>query len=368
MKRYLIWGTGIRAEENFHRLSLVPLNEKVKIIGFIDNNPDKSNGVFHDIKIYQPTDIKKLRYDFIDIWVKNGYEEIRSQINRLGIPDIKIESVFQWFMQAIDNKYAGTHDEEIKSFLHIMKRQKGPNVYAYNPVKKDEIREVFFDERKHLYYTIFEGKRLYFAQSYKFSIINGKKYACDLWQEQDLNSPHLYEADGITVEDGDVLVDAGVCEGNFSLHNIDKVSKLYLIECNTDWLEALKATFEPYKDKVVLCNKFLSDRDTDQTITLNSLVKEPVNFIKMDIEGEEINALKGAARVFANSTNIKCSICCYHKHGDEKKIRNILQEYGLITSTSKGYMLFLWDNEIWSNPELRRGIVRGRKILDTYRR
>lgn len=361
MKKYLIWGTGRKAEENFRRLSFVPSHEKIEIVGFIDSNPDKSDDSFHDIKIYMPADIRKLRYDFIDIWVKNGYEEIRTQVNTMGIPDEKIVSVFQWFMQAVSHKYTDTYDTEIKSFLHIMEQQKEPCVYAYNPVKKDKIREAFYDVKKHLYYILFEGKRLYLARNFRFTVLNGKKYICDLWQEQDLNSPHLYEADGITVEEGDILVDAGVCEGNFSLHNIDKVRKLYLIECNPDWMEALRATFEPYKDKVVFCNKFLSDHDTDLAITLNSLVREPVNFIKMDIEGEEINALKGSDRVFADSGNIKCSVCAYHRHGDEKKIETILQEYGLKTVTSKGYMLFLYDDEIWKNPELRRGIVRGRK-------
>lgn len=302
-------------------------------------------------------------YDFIDIWVINGYEDIKAQINAMGIHD-KIMLVFQPFVQTLSDKYAATSDAEIKSFLAIMEQQKNPYVYAYNPVKQDELREAFYDERKDLYYVFFEGKRLYLANNYKFKKNNGRKYVSNLWQEQDPNSPHLYEENEVTVEEGDVLVDAGVCEGNFSLHNIDKVSKVYLVECDLDWMEALKATFEPYKDKVVFCNKFLSDCDTDTAVTLNSLINEPVNFIKMDIEGEEVNALKGADRVITDSKNIKCSICSYHKHGDEEKIRAILQEYGLTTVTSKGYMLFIYDDEVWKNPELRRGIVRGKKSLD----
>ena len=143
------------------------------------------------------------------------------------------------------------------------------------------------------------------------------------------------------------------------MHHIEKVKKVYLIECELDWIEALKATFEPYKEKVVFCDKYLSDKDSDTCITLNTLVQEPVDFLKMDIEGEEVNALRGADKVFVNSANIKCSICAYHRHGDEEKIKDILSRYGLETCTSKGYMLFIYDDEIWNNPELRRGIVRG---------
>lgn len=363
MLRYLIWGTGQKAEINLRRIPLAGLSENIEIVGFVDNATTKT--MFQGKKVYAPADICKLEWDFIDIWVTEGagYKEIEKQINAMDISDEKIVSVFEPFMQKIFDRYLPTSDVEIESFLATMKSKKAPCTFAYTPVYNGDLSEAFFDERKGLYYVLFEGKKLYFSKNYNFIIRDGKRYVDNIWQEQDPNSPHLYEEGEVTVNEGDVLVDAGVCEGNFSLHNIDKVSKLYLIECDVNWMEALQATFEPYRDKVVFCNKFLSDHDTETTITLNSLIKEPVGFIKMDIEGEEAKALKGADKVFASSENIKCSICCYHRHGDEKKIRSILKEYGLETSTSKGYMLFLWDKEIWKNPELRCGIVRAKRSL-----
>ena len=361
MKKYLIWGTGKVAEEKLRRFQLTSLNDSIEIIGFIDNNPKRHSGIFHNIKIYAPADINNLEHDFIDIWVVNGVEDIEKQVKSIGISDEKIQSVFWHYKQKILDKYADTSDEEIKSFLHVMERQKEIHVYSYNPTKQYEIMEALYDRKKDLYYVDFEGKRLYLAKNYEFIIKDEKRYVSNLWQEQDENSPHLYAENRIIVEEGDVLVDAGACEGNFSLHNIDKISKLYLVESDLGWIEALKATFEPYKDKVIFCNKFLCGYDSDNTITLNSLVKEPVNFIKMDIEGGEVNALKSADKVFGRSSHIKCAICAYHKHGDEEKIKNILKEYGLDTSVSKGYMLFICDDEVWKNPELRRGVVRGRK-------
>lgn len=362
MYKYLVWGTGNKAEENFRRFELAELNKKAEIVGFIDNDQTKYNGVFHGIRIYPPSDIAKIDFDYIDLWVADWREEIKMQIAEMGIGENKIGSVFMDYMQKIIDKYSGTSDQEIQSFLHIMGQKQEISAYAYHPIGQYDMQEAVYDRNKDLYYVWFEGKRLYLASNYKFKIKNGKKYVNDFWQEQDLNSPHRYEEDDVMVEEGDVLVDAGVCEGNFSLHNVDKAGKIYLIECAPDWMKALRATFEPYKDKVVFCDKFLGGCDTETTVTLNSLVKEPVNFIKMDIEGEEINALRGSDRVFADSNHIKCSICSYHKHGDEEKIKAILQEYGLKTVTSKGYMLFTYDAEIWKNPELRRGIVRGRKV------
>lgn len=223
MKKYIVWGTGKKSKQNFRGFLLASLNKNIQIVGFIDSNSNKQNRMFHGINVYAPEDISKLDYDFIDIWVIDGYEDIKARINAMGISTKKIVSIFQPFIQTLNDKYATTCDIEIQSFLTIMKQHKNPCVYAYNPVRRDVFREAFYDEEKGLYYVFFEGKRLYLAKNYKFIKNNGRKYVGNLWQEQDLNSPHLYEMDEITVEEGDILVDAGVCEGNFSLHNIDKV-------------------------------------------------------------------------------------------------------------------------------------------------
>jgi 16S rRNA A1518/A1519 N6-dimethyltransferase RsmA/KsgA/DIM1 with predicted DNA glycosylase/AP lyase activity len=48
------------------------------------------------------------------------------------------------------------------------------------------------------------------------------------------------------VAEGDVVVDAGAAEGNFALSVIDKASKVYIIEGDAGWCEALRQTFLPY--------------------------------------------------------------------------------------------------------------------------
>lgn len=251
-------------------------------------------------------------------------------------------------------------DLEVREVIKNIKHADDIYIYNFMPKFPKRLYEAFYDELADLYYVHFENKRIYIKRDYPFIIKNGNKYVQDIWYEQDTNSPHLYEYGDIKVCDGDVLVDAGVCEGNFSLHHIDKVKKVYLIECDDGWIEALRHTFAPYKDKVVFCNKYLSNVDSEERISLDSLLSgEKISFLKMDIEGEEINALNGAKKVLMASNGVKCSICSYHQHDDEKEINKILQTYGMCTTTSKGYMLYLCDKYVCENPELRRGIVRG---------
>ena len=54
----------------------------------------------------------------------------------------------------------------------------------------------------------------------------------------------------------------------------------------------------------------------------------------MDVEGAEVEALLGGREMFLNN-EIKCSICSYHKSGDEAAIKDILNSYGYRTNTSE---------------------------------
>ena len=180
--------------------------------------------------------------------------------------------------------------------------------------------------------------------------------------EQDPYSPHYYNKTGYEVREGDVVLEAGVAEGNFALSIIDKVSKVYLIECEPAWIEALQYTFAPYKDKVEIVSKYLSDSDENGNITIDSLLQgEKLNFIKMDIEGAELSALKGAKETVAKSDDLRCAICTYHRHGDEENIRNFLEENDMVCETSDRYMFFNNYDEEETEPEFRRGLIYGRK-------
>ncbi|MDD6812680.1 MAG: FkbM family methyltransferase [Lachnospiraceae bacterium] len=363
MTKYIVWGTGLRAMNYYNLLKNVNYRNEFKIIAFVDNNAKKWGDEIDGIKIISPCELSRLKFDYIDIWTVNYKDDIRRQIvDEIKIPIAKIKNMFEEYRQLVLEKYKNEKDSEIREFIKYFEKSEELTVYGFQPKDKHELAEVYYDEINDMNYIIFEGKKLYLARTFNnFYIKEGKKYIADIWQEQDANSPHLYEENEVKVDYGDVVIDAGVCEGNFALHNIEKAKKMYLIECDSNWIEALKATFAPYKDKVIFCNKILSDYDSENAITLNSLIDGSVNFIKMDIEGGEVQALKGADKVFANSTNIKCAICSYHKHGDEEMIKQMLNDYGVETSTSKGYMLFIYDDSVLKNPELRRGVVRGIK-------
>ena len=205
------------------------------------------------------------------------------------------------------------------------------------------------------------GKKLYMSpkMNTKEKVL---KYYCGICMEQDKQSPHAYMNEQFGVEEGDIVVDVGVAEGNFSLQVIDKVSKIYMIESDKDWIKALEYTFSEYKDKVIIIKKFVSDYTFGSTDTLDNMINEKVNFIKIDIEGCECEALLGAKQLIKNSDKLRCAICAYHRDNDEMYIDEIARMLEMKGSLVKGYMWYpVGQKQKYISPILRRGVIRYEK-------
>jgi len=232
-----------------------------------------------------------------------------------------------------------------------------------NEIREKHI-EVLTDANSGARYVEHQGKRLYFPMTYNEKQIQG--WYINLLIEQYKDSPHLYETADFCVQNGDTIADIGAAEGIFALSNVEKAKKIFLFECDEQWIEALKRTFEAWKEKVVIINKFVSDKSTDlttippPTITLDDFLGETeINFIKADIEGMEKQLLLGAKKTLTNQKNLKLSICAYHRHNDAKDLKDILTQYGYKTHYSKGYMIA--SHDILLPPYLRHGIIRAKK-------
>lgn len=359
MEKIFIWGTGNLARQALRQCDIRSMYD---VLGFIDNDPEKIGNMFCGGKVYSPNILHKTPPDRIVI-VTARYEEIERQIRR-DFPKIKatVETMNFFYKQCVVKRYLGSKDPEI---IGILKRleQNDLQVFNYDFVKKYEDMDfdIGFDEVCGMHFICYGDKRLYFARS-----LNTREMVADYYRsiltEQDPESPHKYMDDSFCVKNGDVVVDVGVAEGNFSIQIIEKVSRLYIIESDEEWIEALKETFKDYEDKVVIMNKFVTSLDLGKYARLDSMIQEPVNFIKMDIEGNEWDALLGAEELISRSPDLKCAICAYHGDFDEILIKDALTKYGMAFSAAKGYMWFpQMVRQNYVSTRLCRGIVRGVK-------
>lgn len=356
--RFFLFGVGNIAKSMLNKIPMIP--ESIEILGFIDNDSDKWGKEFFGKKIYSPQRLKEVEFDSIVILSDLYYEIIKGNlIYWHNIDAEKIKEVKYFLKIILSEKYKNTKDVEIKEILKYWNTNE-ISVYNQYVERGKERHEVKWDCIENMPYIIYEDKRMYFPFDYKFAEYNGRKVVVDLTADQQIMSPHRYIKDNVEIKSGDIIVDAGVQEGNFSLKYIEKVSKAYLFECDKRWIKPLQKTFEKFKDKVDLCFGVLGQFHGGYYVNMDNTIDGEVDFLKMDIEGAEISALLGGRNVLLNN-NMQCAICSYHRSGDERAIKDILTYYGYETETSNGYMVFYYDENIYSTLDLRRGIVYGKK-------
>lgn len=273
---------------------------------------------------------------------------------------------FQMLLKKLEANYQESENEDIQEILKNVKERQFIDAYNQNFADKyrrdltEILATIAYDPVAEMYFGLWNGRRMYYPRGYsKEQVVSAINFVC---LEQDIQSPHRYLNEDFDVREGDIVIDAGVAEGNFALDVVERAKKVYLVECEHKWIEALHKTFEPWKDKVVIIEKMLSDTDNEQCASIDGFVEEGyVDFLKLDVEGAEISALEGASRILTNSSNIRCAVCAYHCKNAERDIRELLEKYHFKTSTTRGYMFFKEDMDSWVDGELRHGIVRAVK-------
>lgn len=188
-----------------------------------------------------------------------------------------------------------------------------------------------------------------------------------------ITEQYSYQRDGVDIDikNGDTVIDGGACYGDTALyfaHKVGEKGKVFSFEFLNENLSVFLKGLDlnpRLKDRIKILNnaytqiliqiymfmkmvlgpfvlrkRFLGGGGgspyTIKTKSIDDLVKErgleKVDFIKMDIEGSELAALKGAKRTICQyKPNL--AICIYHKIEDfymiPKYIKQIVPEYKL---------------------------------------
>ncbi len=82
---------------------------------------------------------------------------------------------------------------------------------------------------------------------------------------------------------------------------LERAKHIIVFEADNKWLKPLAQTFAQYKDKVRIIPQFVSDENSGVYTTLDAEFSGEIgiDIIKMDVEGAEINVIRGAKEINA---------------------------------------------------------------------
>ena len=303
-------------------------------------------------------DLLRFIRTYVRFLKKNGQDEYFSEIRKALLLDDRKNDILRFYEK--HPAYASKYTHEIECLEKNIPYKMTCDVADFRNKKAEiaeQIENAVFDYEAGMYYVLRNSKRLYFKRSIN-SIDKLKDYYEYLSYEQTENSPHRYLDDDFQIDEGSVVVDCGAAEGFFGLDNIDKIKLLYIFECDEEWIEALKYTFKPYENKVQIISKYVGAEDNESMVTIDTFFEgKRVDFIKMDIEGYEVDVLSGAEKLLSSDEPLKIATAAYHSKDAEKKIIDKLPNF--IVKKSKGFLLHAWETA--EPPYFRTGIIRAEK-------
>lgn len=285
---------------------------------------------------------------------------IRFYIGRL----ISIITRFIGFLEFKNYYKDKTMTKEEQEVYEYINKKKQLSFMPYYFKEKYKASDIKINYDNGCPFVIHNGNKLYLKNKILKKL--EKNIYNDLLIEKDSKSPHSYTDKDFFVSEGSILIDCGAAEGIFSLDNIDKCKKIYLIEPDEEWLKMLYKTFEPYKNKVEILEKFVSDKNDAKNITIDKLLEkhsaDEKIFIKADIEGFEHLMMIGAENSFDRFDNIKVSACLYHNDSEIDKIKDYFKnKKDFKIKVNPGYLLYIYDTKRLKAPFLRRGVIKIKK-------
>lgn len=319
-KKIYLFGAGSRV---FTFFEYIAGNEELenRIEGIIDNSEDKwGSFILNKYPIFSPQKLLECNKEELFIVITSGhYLEIKEQLKKdynfasfFCLDYLVDEAYKQW---QIDSTYLGEIDE-VRSFL--------------NDKKSQTIFEKIISNRN-----------------------NGNFDYSDIYEEN-----QYFVADIVTLGTEEVFIDAGAYNGDTIEALIEKTNncykKVYTFEPGEKSFDIIQRKFsnnekiEPYKvglwrkkdillfedNGVELGNKLDAQGNIKVTVDAldNLIVDEAVTFIKMDIEGAELEALEGAKNIIVNHKPT-LAISIYHKYDDLWEIplyiKSLVPEYKL---------------------------------------
>ena len=226
----------------------------------------------------------------------------------------------------------------LKDLIHFLLR---------NPAKKRAFQYIRAIKKTDAYYEIsFNNINEILFCPIEMSLNSIYQVVCETFEVRDW---HYYQKPMTKLKKKERVLDVGAAEGLFALSVVNDCEKLILIEPNNLFSSSLKRTFEGNLEKVEVINvavgnkegtiSFLQEslnsrissiEDKGSAVRLakidNLLPNERITFLKADVEGHELEMLKGAEQTIKRNKP-KIAITSYHVENIAAEIIELIKRF-----------------------------------------
>ncbi|WP_234119666.1 FkbM family methyltransferase [Clostridium hydrogenum] len=183
----------------------------------------------------------------------------------------------------------------------------------------------------------------------------------------DSNNAQYFDKEIIKCDENEVFVDCGGFTGDTSESYIESYcnyKKIYIYEPSPENVKECLNNISKYENIIVrqagvglkkskvtfskegsASSAINANGETDviEIVSLDEDIQEKITFLKMDIEGEEINALNGAKNHIIKDKP-KLAVCVYHIISDLWEIPKLIYS---MDSNYKLYLRHYWEDQAW---------------------
>lgn len=301
-------------------------NNKIEVSCFCDNNKNKQHTFIEGVYVIGPEELSKIQNPQIVV-ASIFWREISSQLKSLNIQHVIVNVNLDWNIKFTDEsdikgriKFLKNYMKDIHQVYLSLADERSKLVYL-NIVKADLVAPILLD--KEIYEKISEGNQ-YWALS-AFRGIKDEIYVDAGSCTGDTIEKFLYNS-GCSFKKI-YAFEAASQYFKILKDNVDEIINIYdfkedSIECIPEGVGKEEGILTFYCDTNLGCDTFsnvgLEWKRTEEikVCKLDDYLKDvPVTLIKADIEGSELDMLKGATELI-QTYRPKLAICLYHKFED----------------------------------------------------
>jgi hypothetical protein len=334
----IIYGTGFQAQRFF---SLLESNNLIdEIHGFVDSNPEKWGNEFCGRKIESPEIFRTKRKDItivIAVSLVSGSDDIYSKLikeykinkNQIYSGLFFLDPTWHSLPGVLEKEQIGSpHDYWKRTFTKKPLTKYSKKIFCKNYLKTDSYTKNVFDLLGKMYlskngYDAFAG----FAQYQKI-----KNFSENHFFNEDYFSEISFKNENITLFDIGAYI--GDSWENFATLFRNNLKKIYAFEPDKGSFgraQTRAIKYNRYKN-IVECFNLALDNENNKLDNMPFKIKGKI-FMKLDVEGAEMDILKGATKMIKKYKPI-LAVCVYHYIDDIWKIpeylKSIVPEYKFV--------------------------------------